>query len=141
MSRVNSTIYTFVKDVPLCSSLKNIWFIEAPPRILTFSRLMLRNSILTIDNFNKKKRWQMINMYILCKNAQEIVHHLFNNCYFFQNLWLQAQFMFKLILNGINIKFHSLYRLIKKRFYKLSQIIFAQLILMIIIFITWREMC
>jgi hypothetical protein len=46
-----SAYYRFIQNFPnINKSLSNIWLLKAPPRVLTFTWLMLRNAILTVDN-------------------------------------------------------------------------------------------
>jgi zinc-binding in reverse transcriptase len=48
------SLYQFLQNFPITrSDLKNIWKLVAPLRVQIFGWLMLKNSILTIENFKK----------------------------------------------------------------------------------------
>jgi zinc-binding in reverse transcriptase len=67
---------------------------------------MIKKFILTIENFKKKKRgWQLVSIYYLCRQDQETTEHLFNECLLFQNLWLA----FKENLNFITTRILDIY--------------------------------
>jgi zinc-binding in reverse transcriptase len=62
-----------------------IWRIKAPPRVLTFTWLMLNNKILTVNNL-VKRGMQIPNMCHLCRSHQESVTRIFQKCPFSINL-------------------------------------------------------
>jgi zinc-binding in reverse transcriptase len=71
--------YDFIQNRPAVTShLKNIWQIPAPPRVLIFAWLILRYSILTINNL-KKRGWQLPKC-IMYFSAEESINHLFQDC-------------------------------------------------------------
>jgi zinc-binding in reverse transcriptase len=72
--------YDFIQNRPTVTShLKNICQISAPLRVLIFAWLLLRYSILIIDNL-KKRGWQLPNRCIMCLSAEESINHLFQDC-------------------------------------------------------------
>jgi zinc-binding in reverse transcriptase len=51
------SVYTFLKSAPFIKTqIANIWKLPVAPRIIVFMWLVLRNSILTLDNLKKKKK-------------------------------------------------------------------------------------
>jgi hypothetical protein len=51
-----------VKSAPFIKTqIANIWKLPVAPRIIVFMWLVLRNSILTLDNLKKKKKKRMAN--------------------------------------------------------------------------------
>jgi zinc-binding in reverse transcriptase len=74
--------YTFIQNQPFVSTqLAKIWQLKAPPKILIFTWLLLRYSILTVDNL-KKCGWQLPNRCIMCLKDEESIEHLFQECEF-----------------------------------------------------------
>ncbi|XP_078150757.1 uncharacterized protein LOC144546100 [Carex rostrata] len=72
--------YKALKGGPrMASNLRHLWKLKAPPRMIIFGWLAIRNRILTHDNL-KKKGCIIITRCPLCKAAAESVHHLFQNC-------------------------------------------------------------
>ncbi|XP_078150204.1 uncharacterized protein LOC144545511 [Carex rostrata] len=53
--------------------------LPAPPRMRVFGWLMILNRLLTIDNL-VRRGWSLVNRCVLCKNCEETVSHLFNEC-------------------------------------------------------------
>jgi zinc-binding in reverse transcriptase len=74
------SVYTFLKSAPFIKTqIVNIWKLPVAPRIIVFMWLVLRNSILTLDNL-KKRGWQMPNRCCLCFQEEESVNHIFKGC-------------------------------------------------------------
>lgn len=72
--------YKALKGGPMvASSLRHIWRLKAPPRMVIFGWLAIRNRILTHDNL-KKKGCIIVSRCTLCKTAVESVYHLFHTC-------------------------------------------------------------
>jgi zinc-binding in reverse transcriptase len=65
--------------------LHKLWKIGAPPHIIVFSWLLLRNAILTIDNL-RKRGWQMPSICTMCYQEEKTVAHLFTKCSFIKQL-------------------------------------------------------
>jgi zinc-binding in reverse transcriptase len=75
-----SAYYRFIQNFPnINNSLSNLWMLRAPPRVLTFIWLMLRNAILTVDNL-QRRGWQLANICHMCGKAEETISHLFTGC-------------------------------------------------------------
>jgi hypothetical protein len=49
----------------------------------------------------------LISMCLLCKQAQEMMNHLFNHCSMFKELWLKSQRMFKTHVDPIWRQFYN----------------------------------
>jgi zinc-binding in reverse transcriptase len=78
--------YKFMQQGPhIKSELHKLWKIGAPPRVIVFSWLLLRNAILTIDNL-RKRRWKMPSICSMCYQEEETVAHLFTECSFIKQL-------------------------------------------------------
>jgi zinc-binding in reverse transcriptase len=72
--------YWFIKRrVTIQSDLLQIWKSIAPPRVFLFTWLALKNKILTIDNI-AKRGWTLANICYLCRQEEESVQHLFQQC-------------------------------------------------------------
>jgi zinc-binding in reverse transcriptase len=81
-----STYYEFVQNYPAVgTSLSNLWKIKVPPMMSIFVCLMIKNIILMVDNL-KRRGWQLVNIYHMWYNAEEIVHHLFIDCQFIREI-------------------------------------------------------
>lgn len=76
----SKSVYKGLKGGPvLVSHLRHIWKLKAPPRMIIFGWLAIRNRILTLDNL-KKRGCIIITRCTLCKMAAESVQHLFLRC-------------------------------------------------------------
>jgi zinc-binding in reverse transcriptase len=81
-----SAYYRFIQNFPnINNSLSNLWLLRAPPRVLTFTWLMLQNAILTVDNL-QKRGWQLANVCHMCYNAEETIPHLFIECQYIKEI-------------------------------------------------------
>lgn len=79
--------YRGMKRVPLmASNLRHIWKLKAPPRMIIFRWLAIRNRILPHDNL-KKRGCIIVTRCPLCKAAGESVQHLFRNCTFTREVY------------------------------------------------------
>ncbi|KAJ4759044.1 RNA-directed DNA polymerase (reverse transcriptase)-related family protein [Rhynchospora pubera] len=61
------------------STLKEIWKLKIPPRMIIFLWRMLQNRIATVDTL-RKRDWPMPSICYLCRNGEDSVQHLFNEC-------------------------------------------------------------
>lgn len=75
-----SSFYRGMEEYPIVIDIRaRAWTIKAPPQVLIFIWLMLRNRILTIDNL-VRRGWEIPNRCVLCKRAAETVEHMYNEC-------------------------------------------------------------
>ncbi|KAJ4770063.1 reverse transcriptase [Rhynchospora pubera] len=77
-----ASLYNFLNLLPkIPSNLRFVWKLKVPPRVITFTWLMLQDKLPTVDNL--QKRWMvLVNQCSLCRVACESSSHLFN-CSFF----------------------------------------------------------
>lgn len=73
-------------EAVMALDLRHIWKLKAPPRMIIFGWLAIRNRILTHDNL-KNRGCIIITRCPLCKVATESVHHLFHNCAFTREVY------------------------------------------------------
>jgi zinc-binding in reverse transcriptase len=60
------SFYSFLQNTPVIKSqISNIWRLKLPPRVLLFTWLRLKNSILTTDNL-RKRGWQIPSLCYMC---------------------------------------------------------------------------
>jgi zinc-binding in reverse transcriptase len=67
------------------SELHKLWKIGAPPHVIMFSWLLLRNVILTIHNL-RKRWWQMPSICSMFYQEEKTFAHLFTKCSFIKQL-------------------------------------------------------
>jgi hypothetical protein len=65
---------------------KSIWKVKAPTHIAFFLWATTVGRILTVDNL-KRRGFQLINRYCLCKKDEEIINHLLLHCEFSVDIW------------------------------------------------------
>ena len=63
-----------------------LWKFKAPPRILVFGWLALRNRILTMDNL-RRRGMVVVDGFPLCLKDEEFVDHLLLRCNFAYRMW------------------------------------------------------
>jgi hypothetical protein len=63
-----------------------IWRWQIPLKVKLFVWLLLEQKILTWDNFLKRD-FQGPSIYVLCKESEESLLHLFGDCSFIKNIW------------------------------------------------------
>lgn len=79
--------YKSLKGGPRLSvTISEIWRVKAPPRMIIFAWLAIRNNILTHDNL-QKRGWSIVSRCNMCKTATETVIHLFQECAFTLQLY------------------------------------------------------
>lgn len=65
----------FKKDL----TLQGIWTLKLPTRVSIFTRFLLQNKIITVDNLIKRG-WNMPNIYYLCRSEEKDANHPFGYC-------------------------------------------------------------
>jgi zinc-binding in reverse transcriptase len=69
-------------------TLKNIWELKIPLKMIIFLWLMINNKLLSVDNL-KKRRWHIVNRCLLCQDDEETGKHLFNGCTYYSRALFQ----------------------------------------------------
>ncbi|KAJ4793535.1 RNA-directed DNA polymerase (reverse transcriptase)-related family protein [Rhynchospora pubera] len=78
----SAAFYKFSKLMPkIPSDLSLIWNLKVPPRVSTFTWLLLQNKLPTMDNL-QLRGFILINRCALCKSDCESIQHIFDHCLF-----------------------------------------------------------
>ncbi|KAJ4780789.1 RNA-directed DNA polymerase (reverse transcriptase)-related family protein [Rhynchospora pubera] len=78
----SASLYNFLKTFPkIPSDTRLVWKLKVPPRVTTFSWLLLHDKLPTIINL-QKKGMTIVNRCCLCKSQAETMLHLFRTCHY-----------------------------------------------------------
>ncbi|KAJ4760589.1 RNA-directed DNA polymerase (reverse transcriptase)-related family protein [Rhynchospora pubera] len=76
----SASLYNFLKTFPkIPSDFRLVWKLKVPPRVTTFSWLLLHDKLPTIPNL-QEKGMILVNRCCLCKSQAETILHLFKTC-------------------------------------------------------------
>jgi hypothetical protein len=133
---VKSAYYVLKNGPRIKSKLHRLWKLPAPPRFRIFGWLLLLNRILTTENLNKRG-FNMVSICYLCRGSQETSMHLFRECVFSKLLYTR---IFNLLFPQHSAQFtgdidYEVTLLDNKKPKEFRGL------LLIAIFIIWRERC
>ncbi|KAJ4766125.1 RNA-directed DNA polymerase (reverse transcriptase)-related family protein [Rhynchospora pubera] len=76
------SLYTFLKTFPKHKSKwTGIWKLKIPPRMIFFLWRLLQNRLATMETLTRRG-WNLPSICCLCRNGEDSVQHLFNECPF-----------------------------------------------------------
>jgi zinc-binding in reverse transcriptase len=78
--------YRFNIETPYTSNnISKLWEIKAPLRVQVFLWLLLRDKFLTMEAI-RNREWIVVSVCYMCRQQNETVVHMFNECYFARQL-------------------------------------------------------
>ncbi|KAJ4748165.1 RNA-directed DNA polymerase (reverse transcriptase)-related family protein [Rhynchospora pubera] len=129
------SLHSFIKMIPKHNStLKEIWKLKIPPRMIIFLWRMLQNRIATVDTL-RKRGWPMPSICYLCRNGEDSVQHLFNECRY----TLQAKH--SLFCYPHNLQLFQIYTTLLLLSKSPQVPVQTKELLAIMTFLIWRERC
>lgn len=131
--------YKRMKDKPTVTTrIHRVWKMKVPPRIKVFAWLTYHGRILTIDNL-VTRGWNLPNMCVMCRRAEETIKHLFSECNYTLQLYRKMNQVFSLpawnwrfILAKEQAQFWIIHKTGERKTTEL---------LLLAMFICWRERC
>ncbi|XP_078150208.1 uncharacterized protein LOC144545516 [Carex rostrata] len=129
------SFYKGIEEYPIVNDIRaRAWNIGAPPRVLIFIWLMLRNRILTVDNL-VRRGWEIPNRCVLCKMASESVEHLYSECQYTTMVIHHLLVRTRHTLRLTNMQAHYAHNIVNSGDMQIRRM------QVVICFVVWRERC
>lgn len=129
---VKSAYYQLVHTPMIATNIGRIWKLKVPPRFVIFAWLLIQNKILTHENL-RKRGFSVPSICYLCRASEESTRHMFNACPFSREVYRQTS----VAMGNTNPhRLDMINSIIAKQIDKEEKAI-----ILINIFIVWRERC